>query len=190
MMKRPIEHCYWVVPGKLLAGEYPRTPEHAASLTKLSSLGDAGISRFVDLTEPADGMAPYEPLFPEVPGLRALRYSFPIRDESLPESPQQMREILDTIDRELGQGNVVYVHCWGGVGRTGTVIGCWLARHFGAKNALGHLASLWKSCPKSAWRRGTPETGEQAHYVQTWQEEAPASTSWRAVLHNGVIILE
>ncbi len=23
----------------------------------------------------------------------------------------------------------VYVHCWGGVGRTGTVVGCWLLRH-------------------------------------------------------------
>ena len=23
----------------------------------------------------------------------------------------------------------VYVHCWGGVGRTGTVVGCWLVRH-------------------------------------------------------------
>jgi len=28
----PIENSYWVVPGKLLAGEYPRTTERAASI--------------------------------------------------------------------------------------------------------------------------------------------------------------
>jgi len=35
-----------------------------------------------------------------------------------------MHEILDTIDAALSAKRIVYVHCWGGVGRTGTVIGC------------------------------------------------------------------
>ena len=40
-----------------------------------------------------------------------------------------MTAILDAIDTSLTGGRLVYVHCWGGVGRTGTVVGCWLLRH-------------------------------------------------------------
>ncbi|MBA3406233.1 MAG: dual specificity protein phosphatase family protein [Gemmatimonadaceae bacterium] len=28
-----------------------------------------------------------------------------------------------------GSGHSIYVHCWGGVGRTGTVVGCYIVRH-------------------------------------------------------------
>ena len=44
----PIEHCYWVVPGKVLAGEYPRDLNNAVS--KLARLTDAGVTAFIDLT--------------------------------------------------------------------------------------------------------------------------------------------
>jgi protein-tyrosine phosphatase len=35
-----------------------------------------------------------------------------------------MTTILDAIDESMTAGKPVYVHCWGGMGRTGTVIGC------------------------------------------------------------------
>jgi hypothetical protein len=44
-------------------------------------------------------------------------------------SPQEMTAILDVLDAALAAGRVVYLHCWGGVGRTGTVVGCYLVRH-------------------------------------------------------------
>ena len=37
-----------------------------------------------------------------------------------------MREILDHLRTRLDSGHKVYVHCWGGIGRTGTVVGCHL----------------------------------------------------------------
>jgi protein-tyrosine phosphatase len=40
-----------------------------------------------------------------------------------------MREVLDEIDAALDVGEVVYVHCWRGIGRTGTVLACWLIEH-------------------------------------------------------------
>lgn len=47
MTKRPIEKCYWVVPGKLLAGEHPKK---SGSMANLKALEDAGIVSFIDLT--------------------------------------------------------------------------------------------------------------------------------------------
>ena len=86
----------------------------------------------------------------------------------MPDSSEEMTAILDAIDGHLADGRTVYVHCWGGVGRTGTVIGCWLARHGRqGEPALARLRELWRECPKSATRK-SPETEEQERYVLEW----------------------
>ena len=38
----------------------------------------------------------------------------------------QYDTVIATIEHALERGGV-YVHCWGGIGRTGTVVGCVLA---------------------------------------------------------------
>ena len=42
-----------------------------------------------------------------------------------------MREILQAIQSQMAGGGVLYVHCWGGKGRTGVVIGCHLVQALG-----------------------------------------------------------
>jgi protein-tyrosine phosphatase len=70
----------------------------------------------------------------------------------------------------LAQGQNVYVHCWGGVGRTGAIICCWLARHgYDGAAAVEKLRELWKACPKSRLR-SSPETFEQERYILDWNE--------------------
>ena len=176
-IKTPLQNSYWVVPGLLLAGEYPRTKELRPSTARLDAMVSAGISCFIDLTMPADRLEPYDALLDEASGGSAKRHSFGIRDVSTPESPSLMVAILDTIDSGLCAGNGVYVHCWGGVGRTGTVIGCWLKRHFGDKGQIHHpdlgpigFTELWKTCPKSSHRSDSPETEGQRAYVRSWRE--------------------
>jgi hypothetical protein len=67
---------------------------------------------------------------------------------------------------------IVYLHCWGGVGRTGLIVGCWLARHgYKGQAALDRLRGLWQNCPKSTHRK-SPETGEQEQYIISWEESA------------------
>ena len=97
----------------------------------MKTLLDAGIDHFIDLTEPGE-LLPYFEIAEE----EALRLGHtvewerhPVVDASIPRSPDQMAKILDAIDDALGNNKTVYVHCWGGVGRTGTVVGCWLVRH-------------------------------------------------------------
>jgi protein-tyrosine phosphatase len=168
-MERPIPNCYWVEPGRLLAGEYPRDRADDTSQAKIDALVAAGVRVFIDLTTDADRLAPYTPLLARHPGVVHERH--PIPDVSVPHSPEQTRTILDAIDARLDAGQTVYVHCWGGVGRTGTIVGCWLARHgYPGDAALARLQELWRACPKSAWRE-SPETPEQVHYVVTWQKE-------------------
>lgn len=88
MTNRPIEHCYWVAPGKFLAGEYPRNQDNDSSILKIEALEAAGASSFIDLTEKDEELLPYSAL------LETASYQrFPIRDVSVPESP----EIPDSI---------------------------------------------------------------------------------------------
>ena len=106
----------------------------------------------------------------------SLKYQrFPIRDAGIP-SREQMRSILDTIDAELQADQKIYLHCWGGIGRTGTTVGCYLVRRGKTgEEALSQLAEWWKSVPKSFYRSRSPETYEQINFIHNWVEHADKS---------------
>ncbi len=165
----PIQ-TYWVIPGKLLAGEYPgaRLPYDPWLARKLGYLLAQKVSYFVDLTEQGE-LAPYdEALWLEAGRLgRPVEYQrFPIHDFSVP-SQARMSELLDKIDVALQAGKVIYLHCWGGIGRTGTVVGCFLVRQgLTGKQALARLAEL-RAGLSDAWRR-SPESNEQRQMVLEW----------------------
>ena len=101
----------------------------------------------------------------------------PIRDVNVPKSAAEMTAILDCIDGALAQGHTVYVHCWGGRGRTGTVVGCHFVRHGSTgRDALLRLAELWKTVAKSKWKPTSPETNAQLSFVLAWEgTERPVS---------------
>jgi len=126
---------------------------------------DAGIVSFIDLTE-EDKHAPYDRLL-EVAEYRR----FPIKDYDIPESNEHTIAILTLIDDNLRNNRPTYIHCYGGRGRTGTIIGCWLARHgHEGEAALKKLRELWAENPKSERGLQTPETPEQEQYIVEWKE--------------------
>jgi protein-tyrosine phosphatase len=163
-MKLPIPASYWVVPERLLAGEYPGALTEREAAARLAAFHDTGVTSFVDLTEEHEWLPPYEPLLEK--DVRFTRRA--IVDFGCP-TPEQMSETLDLIDSELQRGEVVYVHCWGGRGRTGTVVGCWLARHGSSgEEALAKIKSLRQHIPDRAGP--SPETADQRQLVRTWSE--------------------
>ncbi|MBU2510176.1 dual specificity protein phosphatase family protein [bacterium] len=169
-MKNPIKNCYWVVPDRFLAGEYPGDLHDLTPNTKIESLLDAGITCFIDLTAEEDGLDPYYQLLEQRSDLSVQYKRFSIANYSIPTSREQTVTILDEIDRILESSGKVYIHCWGGIGRTGTMVGCWLSRHgYPGAKALEQLGKLWKQCPKSR-RLKSPETSEQEQYITNWSE--------------------
>ncbi len=116
-MDRPLANSYWVVPGRLLAGEHPAGRvelPNGGSRTRVLGLVAAGINCFIDLTEEGECVA-YEPMLP--PSATYLRRS--IRDQQVPRRAAQMRRIQDEIASALAAGHKVYIHCRAGIGRTG-----------------------------------------------------------------------
>ena len=95
----------------------------------------------------------------------------PVPDVSTP-TLEQMNRILDSVDEAMASGSTVYVHCWGGVGRTGTVVGCWLRRQgYSGEEALAQIEKWWRGVEKYYRRPESPETPEQRRYVLDWIEE-------------------
>jgi hypothetical protein len=161
----PTPQSYWVKPGQLAAGEYPGAPSQDEAAAKLARAQASGVTSFVDLTEDGE-LEPYSIL---IGGLRWVR--LPIRDGGVPDD-REMRAILDRIDSEVAHGETVYLHCWGGHGRTGTVVGCWLVRHgIDSDLALARIEELRHETPDASWP--SPEFPHQQDLVTEWLTRDP-----------------
>lgn len=163
-MDKPIKNSYCVIPDKVYAGEYAgdlHNPEQ-----KVRQLEMFGITHIIDLTEDGE-LKPYKQLLDTY----IEHHRFPIADVSVPKSYDAVYELMEHINSILSdEDNKVYIHCWGGVGRTGTIVAC-LYEYYGEDydSAINHLRESFEDCPKSQWRT-TPETKEQLDFVRGFGE--------------------
>jgi protein-tyrosine phosphatase len=175
--EKPIPESFWVVPGRFLAGGYPSSwVDDSQNRRHLAAFLAAGINVFIDLTC-VDECSSYLTLLQEMARSNGIsishqRFSFP--DFDVP-SHEEMVAALDAIDAALAADGNVYLHCLGGIGRTGTTLGCWLIRH-GMKpaEALAHLRHLYMTSAQSLFSPFVPETGEQVEFILNWVEHGLA----------------
>jgi hypothetical protein len=147
--------AHYRVADGLLAGAYPGAPGGVESLEHV------GVTLFVDLTHPSDPLERYEH---RLRGAR--RIGHPIPDMGTP-TDGHVIQVLDEIDDARSLGETAYVHCWGGVGRTGTVVGCWLVRH--GLDRGDPIATIAELRAPIAGERPSPETPGQIALVRAWR---------------------
>lgn len=61
------------------------------------------------------------------------------------------------------------MHCWGGIGRTSTVLGCYLLKHqfANAENVFEYISYLKRTTPIAS--SVSPETIEQVEFTHAYQ---------------------
>ncbi len=170
-LARPHGNCYWLITGRVLAGEYPGEGSAALMQQQMQALLDAGITRCFDLTHETEVLPPYAALFEQAGaarGIAANSVRFGITDFGVP-SVNGMREALRTIDSALASGANVYLHCRAGIGRTGTVAGCLLVEQgLDPEQALAVIRNKWRAMAKIAAAPHSPETHEQRDFIAQW----------------------
>lgn len=180
-MSVPRPGMYWVLPGQLLAGTYPGDHDASTMDAKLNALLEAGIGSIVNLMDEeeilehtnGEQFTPYENHIEELAEKRGrvveiMRYAIPIGGTP---TEEEMALILDAIDAEIeGRDSPTYVHCSDGAGRTGLVIGCYLARHDIAvgKDAIVKIQELRAHDPELAEHR-SPANIVQERMVTRWK---------------------
>jgi protein-tyrosine phosphatase len=169
-MDRPHDKSYWVIEDRLLAAEYPGHPNISEGRQRIEFLLHRGFDFFLDLTQPGE-LEPYDAL---VTPRGAIHRRLSIVDMAVPGKSHEMIEILDELDAALDAGRRVYLHCWGGVGRTGTVVGCHLVRRgMSGTQALEQIAKWWTTTAKRLVHPRSPQTEWQIAYVINWAKHDP-----------------
>ena len=167
---RPLPGCYWAEPGRLLVGEFPGSRSRADTMDRLKQVLAAGVTQFVDLTDAAE-LPSYEALLPfATPSGRRVQYMREsIPDHGVPGSTVMMERIVATLRNAVDAGEVVYLHCRAGIGRSAMVAGCYFVeRGMSAEAALDALQKCWKQSAKSQHWVCIPETEEQYEYIREW----------------------
>jgi len=166
----PFSESYWVVPGKMIAGEYPGVYDDEMTRQRVISLLRCGVTSFIDLTKPGDSFHLYKEILNEEAAqfdVAVTWQNFPIVDFSTP-TPGQMESILEGIDLQVAGGRTVYVHCLAGIGRTGMVVGCYLVKHgLSGQEALIRIKTLRGDTP--SWWHRSPESQEQVDFILNWK---------------------
>ncbi|MFP4248204.1 MAG: dual specificity protein phosphatase family protein [Armatimonadota bacterium] len=135
----------WIIEGELAAFS-------AFALGDLDVLEEEGICAIVSLTESAP---------PELIGAARFRtLHLPIEDMTPPER-EQIERFVEFVDRHSGDGCAVGVHCLAGLGRTGTMIACYLVtRGRSADDAIEEVRRK---------RPGSVQTELQEQAIRRWE---------------------
>ncbi|DBA75033.1 TPA: hypothetical protein ACH3X1_010370 [Trebouxia sp. C0004] len=104
-------------------------------------------------------------------GRRQLSFVFdPIVDLNLPDK-DQMLALVEQLKGFLTDGQVVYMHCWGGRGRAGTIASCFLAScyHLTADETADRIQLAFDT--RNDGGRRSPETPDQRKFVKNFITE-------------------
>jgi len=141
----PTPESNWVVKGKLIAGAFPGFLEDDKNEDSLTQLLNSGVTTFACLQKEYDpdtseeawrnnyGLRPY---FKDVEKMIQNKEQYPkltttienatfvhekIRDCDITDDTTTLR-LAKKLVKAIYEGEVIYLHCWGGHGRTGIIV--------------------------------------------------------------------
>ncbi|KAH3760206.1 phosphatases II [Pelomyxa schiedti] len=172
----PSRYTNWGVPGRVLVGAFPRAETLAAALA-------SGVTVFVCLVQ-EDEMTRSGGMYLErarkmvtdsptkYPGVKARDLElihFPMYDKQTRSDPETA-DLIRILLEKLEQGKILYLHCMGGHGRTGTILSLLLGRMNGisAAEALALCEERHETrqeCIEKPGMYKSPETHEQKSQV-------------------------
>ncbi len=173
----PFDRSYWIIPGFLMAGEIPSSRLKKERIQKLNRLIHSGVQSIVNLMESEEF---------DFNGKKLIDYSFELQEIAARKNiditinryeivdlgvPARafMANILTHIQTCLLNEQTLYIHCWGGIGRTGTTVGCFLVNEgICSTSEVLDFINFLKSKTNIA-HRNSPETLEQIAFIENWQ---------------------
>lgn len=160
-----MERCSFFIKNRAMFGSYP-TQE------SINELESKGVRYFIDLTEENESkITPYTTEY--------TYFSYPIKDHKIPVSWKTFAKFIikvSNIIKELKSGELVYIHCKGGHGRSGVVVACILCYIFGftPQEALDCTTKYHsnRSEMRDKWRKlGSPQRMCQKNFVYRFFDE-------------------
>lgn len=163
----------------IYAGEYPGDKDDFECKLKIGSFDNhpCEFNYFYDLTEKGE-LRPYRQYL----GAEQEYHNFSIPDCGTPNETASVARLLNEIitrsqrnHQSIIHGHEkTYIHCWGGVGRTGTIIACYYAYWLKGQGytadeiyqkAMDMLSESFSHCPKSKYRI-SPENQQQRDFIK------------------------
>lgn len=141
-------------------------------LAKLLDFGARTIINLQQANEP--GQADYTATVATLARARSVSvkcHRVPVPDSGVP-SVQQMRKIMDLLQQSVAAGRLVYVHCWGGHGRTATVGGCWMMQQGVPAEQVFALIRKRRKHDAHLDGQSAPQTSEQRKFISHWLAHA------------------
>eukprot|EP00090_Calanus_glacialis_P011473 TRINITY_DN19870_c0_g1_i1.p1 TRINITY_DN19870_c0_g1~~TRINITY_DN19870_c0_g1_i1.p1 ORF type:complete len:445 (+),score=76.31 TRINITY_DN19870_c0_g1_i1:168-1337(+) len=178
MDKPPVKGTHWVVPGRLLCGRSPGD----MTAQELVDIVEAGVDTFVSLQEDYReyGCKDYRLGLQTLARNPSKRFkSFPPHEVSFLHCPipdfgvlsdRDFIAFISELKRSLEDGRTLYIHCYGGHGRTGTVVLNLLEMVYGVdrRKAMEMLRGYhqMRGCGHCALNRGKLEGEDQTRQAE------------------------
>lgn len=178
---------HWLVPQHVMLGRYPgsdpkRPISEDAQRKRLSRLRkSAGISTFVGLQlellpqdtgrdppVPAGSDLQFRSYYRDAGGADAKFVHFPIKDMSTAPTLEALDRLVVDLAQRVESGEILYIHCHGGAGRTGLVAACLLGELYPSLTASEALERVQAYFTARGTAGRSPETAEQARQVRAW----------------------
>jgi len=184
----PTPESNWVIPGLLLVGAFPASKDDGETFSLLNAILLLGITMFVCLQQEynprvtenmwrrSNALRPY---FQDVEKIvhqkrheanivspeKLSFVHFPIKDCGVSDDDSVL-ELAKKLVQAIAHGDIIYMHCWGGHGRTGTVVCIMLHLMYGltATEAMQRCQAVhdFREYPVAV---GSPQTQNQRDQV-------------------------